>query len=150
MKNAGEPNSPPVKTFHLFKEERSTGGGPWLFKFFTFSFLRGWVKVSKKSKKLLIKDDLLRQLDENGTYGNQYVDLIEDYMALWDLKNKLIKDIKKRGALIEWQNSEYQKGVRKNDAVVELPKVNKQMLMLLKELGLRAVDSKVDDTDEEL
>ncbi len=106
--------------------------------------------MTKKSKKLLIKDDLLRQLDENGTYGNQYVDLIEDYMALWDLKNKLIKDIKKRGALVEWQNSEYQKGVRKNDAVVELPKVNKQMLMLLKELGLRAVDSKVDDTDEEL
>jgi phage terminase small subunit len=106
--------------------------------------------VAKKPKKAEIKDDLLRQLEENGTYGSQYVDLVEDYMALWDLKNKLIKDIRTRGAMIEWENGEYQKGVKKNDAVVELPKINKQMLMLLKELGLRAVDSKADDQDDEL
>ena len=106
--------------------------------------------MAKKSKKTEIREDLLKQLEEKEIFGSHYKDLIEDYMALWDLKNKLIKDIKKRGAMIEWKNGENQKGVRKNDAVVELPKVNKQMLSLLKELGLSAVDSKVDDPYEEL
>ena len=68
-------------------------------------------------------------------------------MALWDLKNKLIKDFKKRGAMIEWEIGEFQKGVKKNDA---LPKVNKQMLLLLKELGLRAFNSTAYDSDDEL
>jgi phage terminase small subunit len=106
--------------------------------------------VAKKPTKAEIKEGLLQQLIENGTDASHYVDLVEDYMALWDLKNKLIKDIKKRGAMIEWQNGDYQKGVRKNDAVVELPKVNKQMLMLLKELGLRAVDNREDEPDEDV
>jgi phage terminase small subunit len=106
--------------------------------------------VAKKPKKTEIREDLLRQLEENGTYGSQYVDLVEDYMALWDLKNKLIQDIKRRGAMIAWQNGEFQKGSKKNDAVVELPKVNRQMLVLLKELGLRAVDTRADDLDDEL
>lgn len=100
-----------------------------------------------EKKRESIKSDLLEQLHKNGIKGSQFIDLIEDYMSLWDLKNKLIKDINERGAMILWQNSETQKGYKKNDAVSELPRVNKQMLALLKELGLQAV-VKVDDTDE--
>ena len=100
-----------------------------------------------EKKRELIRTDLMQQLHKNGITGKHFIDLIEDYMSLWDLKNKLIDDIETRGAMILWQNSETQKGYKKNDAVAELPKVNKQMLAMLKELGLQAV-VKVDDTDE--
>lgn len=100
-------------------------------------------------KRTMIKNDLLRQLKENGVIGKHFIDLIEDYMALWDLKNKLIEDIEERGAMILWQNSETQKGFKKNDAVSELPKVNKQMLSLLKELNLQAVSTRDDGNDDE-
>lgn len=102
------------------------------------------------SKKSLIKQSMLNQLAENGNHGDQYTDLVEDYMALWDLKNKLIKDIKKRGVMIEWKNGENQRSAKKNDAVSELPKVNRQMLSLLKELGLRAAHTKADGEFDDL
>nr|BDD47243.1 hypothetical protein 13 [Bacillaceae bacterium] len=101
------------------------------------------------TKRQLIKDDLLQQLSDNGIFRQHFIDLIDDYMALWDTKNKLIKDIKKRGAMIEWRNSDTQFGYKKNDAVSELPKINKQMLSLLKELGLQAVVIKGDGTDDD-
>ena len=100
-----------------------------------------------EKKRELIKTDLLEQLYKNGVKGSQFVDLIDDYMSLWDLKNKLINDINERGAMISWNNGGGQHGFKKNDAVAEYPKVNKQMLALLKELGLQAV-VKVDDSDE--
>lgn len=103
-----------------------------------------------KSKKSLIKESLLNQLADNGIYGDQYTDLVDDYMSLWDLKNKLIKDIRKRGVMIEWKNGQHQSSVKKNDAVSELPKVNRQMLSLLKELGLRPTARYNDDDIEEL
>ncbi|MEC1778411.1 P27 family phage terminase small subunit [Schinkia azotoformans] len=99
-------------------------------------------------KRELIKSDLLEQLHKNGIKGSQFIDLIDDYMSLWDLKNKLIQDIDERGAMISWNNGGGQHGMKKNDSVAELPKVNKQMLSLLKELGLQAVVVKVDDTDD--
>lgn len=97
------------------------------------------------TNRQLIRCDLLRQLEAKGVTGKQYPDLINDYMSLWDLKNKLIEDINERGAMIEWKNGEHSRGYKKNDAVSELPKVNKQMLHLLKELGLQAVVEKGDD-----
>jgi len=61
-------------------------------------------------------------------------------MALWDIKNALIKDIKKRGVTVTYQNGEHQWGVKKNDSIAELNKTNAQMLRILTELGLRATD----------
>ncbi|MCQ6530737.1 P27 family phage terminase small subunit [Bacillus mycoides] len=105
--------------------------------------------MARKSKKM-IREELLAQLEEKGTTKSYYIDLVDDYMAFLDIKNNLIKDIKTRGEMVEWQNGEKQKGVKKNDSVVELPKVNKQMLMILRELGLRAVDNIEDDELMEL
>lgn len=101
-----------------------------------------------EKKRKLIHADLLQQLSDNGVKGNHFTDLVNDYLSLWDLKQKLIYDIAERGAMIEWQNSETQKGYKKNDSVSEFPKVNKQMLALLKELGLQAVNKVDDDEDE--
>lgn len=105
-----------------------------------------------KSKKMQIKQDLLDQLERNGIYGQHYVDLVNDYMALWEVKNKLIKDIKEKGVSIKYQNGENQWGYKKNDSVRELTNVNNQMLRLLDALGLKAsqLESEEDEEDWEM
>ena len=97
------------------------------------------------AKRKSIRQDLLDQLDRAGVYGSHYLDLVDDYMALWDVKNDLIADIKERGVVTKYQNGANQWGYRKNDSVTELHRTNAQMLKLLNELGLRARDFEADD-----
>lgn len=99
--------------------------------------------------KTKIKQDLIDQLERRGVYGQQYLDLINDYMALWDVKNALILDIKERGVSVRYQNGQNQWGYKKNDSVSELTRVNAQMLRILQELGLRAIDIDVGDDDDD-
>jgi phage terminase small subunit len=103
-------------------------------------------EILKIFEKENIYKDLLDQLDRNGVYGKHYIDLVNDYMALWEVKNKLIQDIREKGVSVKYQNGENQWGYKKNDSVRELTTVNNQMLRLLDSLGLKA--SKL-DTEEE-
>ena len=84
-----------------------------------------------------IKSDLFDQLDRNCTTGRYYIDLVNDYMAMWDTKNLLIEDIQIRGVSITYDNGGGQTGTKKNDSVAELLKVNAQMLKLLDAIGVR-------------
>ena len=97
-----------------------------------------------------IKIDLENQLERKSIYGNQYLDLVKDYMSMWDIKNKLIKDIKDRGVSIEWSNGAMQTGFKKNDSIGELNKTNAQMLKILNELGLKASSIEVVDSNEDM
>lgn len=103
-----------------------------------------------KPKKSQIKQDLIDQLDRQGIYGQHYLDMVNDYLELWDIKNKLIKDIKKRGVTTRYQNGPDQWGHKKNDSIAELTKTSGQMLKILSELGLKArpLEIKPDDDDE--
>jgi len=107
--------------------------------------------MSRQTPKTEIKQDLLDQLERNGTIGKYYIDLVDDYMALWDTKKKLIADIKERGVTVKYQNSETQWGYKKNDSVDQLVKVNQQMLKLLDALGIKpSQDGDPDDGDMEM
>ena len=106
-------------------------------------------RAKKSQIREQIKQDLTDQLERQGVYGRHFLDLIEDYMALWDTKNALIKDIKDRGVSVKYQNGANQWGYKKNDSVSELVKVNAQMLKILGELGLRAADFEADSDDDE-
>lgn len=98
------------------------------------------------SKKTQIKQDLLDQLERDGVCGNHYLDLINDYMSMWEIKNKLIKDSKEH-PYTEWKNSETSFGRKKNDSVDQAIKVNMQMIKILDFLGIKP--SKQDgDLDE--
>lgn len=102
--------------------------------------------ITKRSE---IKQDMLDQLERNGVYGSQYTNLVDDYMSMWDIKNKLLKDIKKRGINIEWDNGGGQKGIKKNDSLTQLYKINSEMLSVRKELGLQPTKNKaVADEDD--
>ena len=101
------------------------------------------------AKRNDVKNDLLDQLERNEVYGNHYIDLIDDYMAMWDVKNSLIKDIHEKGVSVKYQNGENQWGYKKNDSVRELTNVNNQMLKLLDSLGLKASKFETEDDDDE-
>ena len=92
-----------------------------------------------------IKKDLVNQLEKNGVHGSHYLDLVDDYISLWAIKNKLIEDIKERGVSVPYQNGPNQGGCKKNDSIPELNKTNGQMLKMLAELGLRAYKIKPED-----
>lgn len=110
--------------------------------------------ANAKAKKYLnsekyaeIKEDLIDQLERNGTVGKHYIDLVDDYMDLWVTKCILVDDIQQRGVNIPWNNGGGQKGVKKNDSVELRIKVNAQMLKLLAELGLKTGITDGDEDD---
>lgn len=92
--------------------------------------------MSRKPQKAQIKQDLIDQLERQGIYGQHYLDLINDYMELYDIKNKLIKDGKKN-PYTEWRNSETSYGRKKNDSIDQAVKVNQQMLKILSFLNIK-------------
>ncbi len=104
----------------------------------------GRTKLEKK--KIAIRQDLLDQLERNGTVGQYYTDLVEDYMALWDTKTKLIADIQQRGVTVLYITSAGE-NLKKNDSVGDLVKINAQMLKLLAELGIKPAQADVEDDD---
>ncbi|KAB2399222.1 P27 family phage terminase small subunit [Bacillus cereus] len=106
--------------------------------------------MPKLSKKAQIKQDLLQQLENSGLYGMHYIDLVDDYMTMFDVKNKLAREMKKNGPMIEWQNSESQKGVKANPATKEFRETNKRMTELLKVLGLKEPVYEGNDDDDDI
>lgn len=94
-----------------------------------------------------IKANLLSQLKTKGAHEDVYIDLVNDYMSLWKIKNQLIKDINERGVQVRTVNSSGIEVFKKNDSVIEVPKYNNQMLKLLNDLGLSA--SEVDGGDDD-
>lgn len=104
--------------------------------------------MSKKTRvqvlRETIKQDLLDQLERNGTAGAYYVDLIDDYMEMWDTKNKLTEDIRTRGVTVEIVTSAGS-NPRKNDSIGEMVKLNAQMLKLLDCLGVHPTQNGGDD-----
>lgn len=98
------------------------------------------------SDKKLIEQDLISQLEERGILLKYHEDLVKDYLSYYDIKRKLISDIKKRGVSVYYQNSETQKGFKRNESISELNKVTATMLKILSELGLKP-PQKVSDGD---
>lgn len=93
---------------------------------------------------------MLKQLKDRNILESHYISLVDDYMELWNIKNLLIADINVRGVNVEWNNGGGQSGVKKNDSVNELVRVNAQMLKILSELGIRGADIKQIEYDDEL
>lgn len=100
-----------------------------------------------KSKRAEVRQDLIDQLERDGTIGKYYIDLIDDYMNLWDVKNKLQDDIRKRGAKVEVVTAS-SVNIKTNDSVLDSLKVNAQMLKILDSLGIEPAQSDGDGDDE--
>ncbi|MGM9925177.1 MAG: P27 family phage terminase small subunit [Bacillus sp. (in: firmicutes)] len=101
-------------------------------------------KVAVPKIRKLIELDLKRQLADKGATHHHYLDLVSDYLSMWDIKNMLIEDIRERGVVVRWSNGT-QEGHKKNDSISELNKTNAQMLKIISELGLKATELSKDD-----
>ena len=88
-----------------------------------------------------MREDLLNQLKNNGVTGLFYNDLVDVYMKMYSIKNKLILDIEERGVAVEWSNGK-QISVKRNDSLDGLHKTVAQMLNILTKLGLDIPENK--------
>lgn len=102
-----------------------------------------------KVKVVEIKQDLLDQLERNGSMGKYYLDLVDDYMNLHTTKNKLQADVKARGVSVEYNNGGGQTGYKKNDSIDQLLKVNQQMIKILEYLNIKPCVKQDGDPDDE-
>jgi len=95
-----------------------------------------------------VRKTLLEQLKIKGAKVNHFIDLVNDYISFWETKNALTEDIKKRGVMYVDVSSVGVKMQKNNPSVKELVMVNKQMLSILKELGINTDDVGREDDDE--
>ena len=79
-------------------------------------------------------------------------DQINDYMTMWDLKEQLKDDIKEHGLRKNYLTANGGYSEKDNQSVKQLPLINKQMLMLLKQLDISTekVVKDGEDADDDL
>ncbi|MER2107449.1 MAG: P27 family phage terminase small subunit [Solibacillus sp.] len=104
------------------------------------------IELVPGNKKLRrkIEKDLREQLFLMGATQAHFMDLVDDYLAMWDVKNLLIEDINERGVTVHGATS-----LKKNDSIGELNKTNAQMLKILSQLGLKTSDLKEDGEEDD-
>lgn len=96
---------------------------------------------SRKTRRKEIRKSLIEQLENKGADIALFADQVEDYMQLWDLKEMLIEDIRETGLRTG--------DGKDNTSPKQLPIVNRQMLALLKVLGV-TTDGIVGEEDDDL
>lgn len=92
-------------------------------------------KIKRETVRKRVRHDLLKQLEENNMTTAYWIDLVDDYLALWDAKEDLIRSIRENGTMISGRY-----GLKKNDAIAELPKVSKRMTDILVVLNIKFDD----------
>jgi phage terminase small subunit len=95
-----------------------------------------------------IRESLELQLAQKGAGLDCFTDLVKDYISLWKIKNRLLADIRKRGIVYKDRSSTGVLMQKNNPSVKELLGVNRQMLSILKELGLTTNTAGDDQKDE--
>jgi len=103
-----------------------------------------------KERRQRIEESLLEQLEMKGADMDHFVDLVEDYMSLWDVKNDLLKDIKKRGVMYKDFSSVGIEMMKNNPSVRELVGINRQMLSILKDLDINTKTVALFNDDDEM
>lgn len=103
------------------------------------------IRRTKTYKK--IKASLVDQLERSGNDTPYYLDLVNDYMKMYVVKELANADIVEHGTSVEWRNSETSYGRKKNDSVDQILKTNQQMLKLLDMLGIKPEEGAQDDEE---
>ena len=98
-------------------------------------------RKSKKAREMdeikeKIKSSLIKQLRAKGAETAHFLDIIDDYMEFYDTKKALQEDIKERGVSYKTLSANGFEITKQNQSVKDMVAVEKQMLSILKELGL--------------
>lgn len=94
-----------------------------------------------------IKDDLLEQLRRRGMYQSYYLDLVNDYMTYYKMKNDLKKDIKEKGFHITVRTGNGHMATKENGAYKQIQSITVTMLKILDNLGLKTPIAEDDEDD---
>ena len=101
--------------------------------------------------KAKIKESLVKQLEVKKANVAHFYDLILDYLVLYDTKKALQKDIKKRGVSYKTLSANGYEIEKQNQSVKDLVAVEKQMMSMLKEMGLTTdAPTGCEEADEDL
>lgn len=106
----------------------------------------GVIKVTKKE----ITASLMKQLELQNKTSDFYVDLVNDYVEYWDLKKKMVRDIRKNGIRYKTINGNGIEVEKPNESVTNLPKITTAMLKILSDLNLKEPLSESSDEDDYL
>lgn len=101
-------------------------------------------------KKTEIRDALLEQLKAQRKNPAFYTDLVNDYMDYWEIKRKLIKDIKEKGVRYTVTNGNGIATEKPNESIMNLNKTTATMLKILADLNLKEPTKVDNDTDDYL
>lgn len=93
-------------------------------------------KIKTETIRSRVKKSLIEQLKAKGADIDIFTDQINDYMAMWDLKESLKADIEENGLRMMYSTANGGRAEKDNPSVKQLPAVNKQMLMLLKQMEI--------------
>lgn len=99
-------------------------------------------------KKTDIKNSLLRQLKEKGADAAHFKALVEDYLFLWEQVKEMKKSIKEKGVTYEAVSAAGKTYEKENPAVKNLVLYSRQMLAILKDLGLKTDEIEAEEDDE--
>lgn len=105
-------------------------------------------KMSLKERK--VKKSLTEQLKLQNKTADFYMDLVEDYMSYWRMKEKLVKDIEDKGLRYECTNGNGIEVEKPNESVQNLQKTTAIMLKILNDLNLKEPLSNSSDEDDYL
>lgn len=101
-----------------------------------------------------IKTDLMNQLILQKKLEKYYEDLVDDYLFLKKLKDKMKTDIRNNGLRIKTTNGNGFETEKPNESCTNIIKINAQMLKILSELNIQdnslPVNPKDINPDEEL
>ncbi len=92
--------------------------------------------IKRETVRKRVKKSLVEQLKAKGADVDIFNDQINDYMSMWDLKEDLKNDILENGLRMMYHTANGGKAEKDNPSVKQLPAVNKQMLMLLKQMNI--------------
>ncbi len=89
-----------------------------------------------KSKKQMIKEDLQKQLNDLRKHGKYYDDLVDEYLYLRTVREKLKTDIRKKGVRYNFVNGNGKEQEKPNESIANLIKVEQIMLKIINDLGI--------------
>ena len=89
-----------------------------------------------QTKVAMIKEDLKKQLSDLQKIGKYYDDLVDEYMYLRTVRQKLKKDIKEKGVRYSFINGNGKEQEKPNESIANLIKVEQIMLKIINDLGI--------------
>lgn len=97
-----------------------------------------------------VRKDLIHQLTKRKALSPVFMDIINDYMEFWEIKEKLKDDIRKRGVYVQYDNGGGQTGITSNSSVDNLLKISSKMRDIIKQLEINVdvVSTEMEEDDD--